>query len=392
MIYLIIKWRLRTPFSTIKQKVVIGFMKRIISFFKKEAVFCIAGILALITSLVVLPDEKYIDYIDFRVLSLLWCLMMVVEGYNRAGLFRSLAVKLLENAKNTRRLSFILVMLPFISSMFITNDVALITFVPFACLILSVGGKESMMIPVIALQTIAANLGSMLTPVGNPQNLYLYTYYDMTLEEFINCMAPLYVTALVLLMVFIFFRKKEKIMIDGLMSQRVDRLRVFVLNVLFVICILCVARVIPYYIMLIIVGLVILIIDRKIITKVDYMLLATFVFFFIFIGNVGRIEHIANFLENMLKNRELYISIALGQVISNVPAAILLSGFTEDKIDILRGVNIGGLGTLIASLASVISFRCYSATPLNNKSKYILVFTLYNIIFLAGMMFVANVL
>ena len=361
-------------------------MKKILIFLKKEVVLCVAGLLAIATSFLVLPDRYYIEYIDFRVLSLLFCLMLVVEGFKSEGFFKFLATKLLKKASNTRSLTFILVSLCFISSMFITNDVALITFVPFACLILEMSGRRDKLIFVIVLQTIAANLGSMLTPIGNPQNLYLYSYYNMSVADFILRMLPLYILAAVLLCAVILTKKKEPLSVASLDEKQSLKLgHLILLTLCFLVCILCVARVMPYYIMLALIVAVFLLYNHRLLKNVDYMLLITFVFFFVFIGNMQRIPAVAEIIRKMIDGRELIAGVLLSQIISNVPAAVLLSGFTDNAHTLLVGVNIGGLGTLIASLASIISYRAYGATKDADKGSYIKEFSIYNILFLACM-------
>lgn len=366
-------------------------------FFKKEAVLCIAAIVSLITMLFVPISAKYINYIDFRVLSLLFCLMAVVAGYEKTGVFLHLSEKLLKRTADTRSLCLILVMLCFFTSMWITNDVALITFVPFAIMLLSLTGKEKLLIPVIVLQTIAANLGSMLTPVGNPQNLYLYTYYSIPARKFFMITLPVTVVSFLLLIIAIFFIKRDKIKFhryshkgkipsiqqpDHQMEASDNQILILFYSLLFLLCLGCVLRFIDYKIMLCIVLISICIFDRIILKKVDYMLLLTFVCFFIFVGNIGSIPAIKDFLKNLIHNRELFSALLLSQGISNVPAAVLLSAFTNNYKALILGTDIGGLGTLLASLASIISYKLYCQTDDARPGKYLIIFTLINIVFL----------
>lgn len=352
-------------------------------FCKNEAVLVAAGTAAVISALFVRPDSTYISYMDFRVLALLFCLMLVVAGLKDIGVFSYLAVSLVRLVSGTRTLTLILVFLCFFSGMIITNDVALITFVPFAIMILVSSGKEHLMIPVIVLETIAANLGSMLTPLGNPQNLYLYSAYDISLFSFIITMLPLTVLSLLLIVVFTFFIKNETVAVNDIESPVKPHARsVAFYALLFLVCLLCVMRVIPYYIMLAVIFLAILIFNRKLFKNIDYLLLLTFVFFFVFVGNMQRIAAVRNLISSLIKGKELVFSIVLCQFISNVPAAVLLSGFTENVRSLLMGVNVGGLGTLIASLASIISYRAYAGTKNARKGSYIKTFSIYNLIFL----------
>lgn len=355
---------------------------KITQFLKSEAVLIIATILAIISSFIITPSLEYISYIDFRTILLLWSLMVVVQGYKEAGLFEKMTQVFTKKMNNTRLMTLILVFSCFFLAMFITNDVALITFVPFSLILLKKIEKQELMIPVIVLQTIAANLGSVLTPIGNPQNLYLYTKSGMSLIEFEQIMLPYGIISFLLLSIAIFFIKKETITDIVSDSTNLDKTKVIINSILFIISLLCVVRVIDYRIAFLIVLVVELFVDRKILKKVDYSLLITFVAFFIFIGNVKNIESVQNFLENIIAGREILISIISSQIISNVPAAILLSNFTDNMKALIIGTNLGGLGTLIASMASLISFKLVAKEKEVNTYKYVLNFTVFNVLFL----------
>lgn len=369
-------------------------MKKLVSIFKKDPVLVLSGLLALVSVFFVLPDRQYIDYIDFRVLALLFSLMCVMKGYQEIGFFQRLAQSLLKKTKNTRQLSAVLVFLCFFLSMFITNDVALITFVPFTVLILNMVGQQKLMIRIIVLQTIAANLGSMLTPIGNPQNLYLYNLSGMGFGEFLLTMLPYAALSLVLLVLCLFLQKAEAIQLgdvtfsgaaagtEGESSPALNRKALLLYTALFAVCLLCVLRLLSWQIMLAVTLAVLFLYNRRLLLKADYGLLFTFVFFFLFIGNMGRIPAVVSLLQSILTGHELAVSVAASQVISNVPAAILLSGFTANYGQLLIGVNIGGLGTLIASLASLISYKQYAALENSDSGKYMLNFTVMNILFL----------
>ena len=367
------------------------YLRSILSFFKKETVLSIAALLAFISAFFVHPSAEYLNYPDYRVLALLFCLMLVVAGLQSIGVFSYLGNLLLQKVHTTRQLAFLLTSLCFFSAMFITNDVALITFVPFAAMILTMAEQEKLLIPVISLQTIAANLGSMLTPIGNPQNLYLYSAFSIPVGTFLLNMLPLTVLSAILLTISVLLLKKHPLHTlsdqSGVSQAKspqtvpdVKKLTVYLL--LFGICLLCVARVLPWPVMLAVLIAVVFFLDRKLFAKVDYFLLLTFVCFFLFIGNMERIPAIADLLRSFIQDRELLLATLFSQCISNVPAAILLSGFTDAAKPLLYGVNIGGLGTLIASLASVISYRIYGNQKNASKGAYLKVFTLYNVIFL----------
>ena len=359
-------------------------LNRIAAFFKKEAVLCIAAILAFGSMFFVPPDAGYLDYPDYRVLALLFCLMLVIAGLQDIGLFRYLGLRFLGKIRNTGELGLLLVSLCFFGSMFITNDVALITFVPFAVMVLTMAGQRKMLIPVVVLQTIGANLGSMLTPIGNPQNLYLYTAFEIPMGTFLGCMLPLAALSLVLLVIAVLLTGREPLSVASLEpAESPDRRKLATYLVLFLVCLACVLRLLPWPVMLGILILAVFFADRGLFRKVDYFLLATFACFFLFIGNAGRIPAVSSLLRELIGGRELPAGVVLSQVISNVPAAILLSGFTDNTRPLLYGVNIGGLGTLIASLASVISYRLCGNSQGAGKGAYLKAFTLYNVVFLA---------
>lgn len=348
--------------------------------FKKEPVLCIAAILAVISACIVTPGKAYIHYIDFRTLVLLFCLMAVVAGLQKGWVFDYIAQEMLKKVHNTRSLVGILVMMCFFLSMFITNDVALLTFVPFSVMMIQKVNHKELMIYTVVMQTIAANLGSLLLPVGNPQNLYLYGLSGMGLIEFVWNMLPLWVGALVLLLIAVFFVKKLPIQTEN--TELPKRKNMIFYLILFGLCLCTVAGVLPYYYLFGVIFLAILIRDRNVLLSVDYLLLLTFVCFFIFIGNMKNVPAVTNLMEKILTGREMMMGVVFSQAISNVPAAILLSGFTTEMKALLWGTNLGGLGTLIASLASLISYKIYSRQEEHDNGKYMLVFTGMNLLFL----------
>lgn len=365
-------------------------MKKIIEFVKKETVLSIAFLMAVISACIVPIDAQYIGYMDFRVLVLLFTLMAVMGGLQSLGIFEKLSYALLKYVKSTRSLTLLLVSLCFFLAMLITNDVALITFVPFTILILEKVDKPTLLIPVIVLETIAANLGSMLTPVGNPQNLYLYGLSGLSIQEFLLHMAPATVLSFALLLICIFLQKKETITLADASqtSGKKNPVLTAYYFVLFALCLLTVAYLIPYPVLLLVSIPVLLIWDRNTLKNVDYSLLFTFISFFVFIGNMQRIPSVANMISSLVEGRELIVAFLASQIISNVPAAMLLSGFTDSYKDLLLGVNIGGLGTLIASLASLISYKYFtvharklSAESGITKGKYMIHFTIMNLLF-----------
>lgn len=386
-------------------------MKNIILFLRKETVLCVALVLAAVSAFIVPPDVKYVEYIDLRTLAILFCLMSVMAGLQKMGFFGNIAKRLLSKVKSGYSLILILVLMCFFFSMVITNDVALITFVPFTFIILNLLGQKKrnrLILQVTAMQTIAANLGSMLTPIGNPQNLYLYGKAGISIGRFILLMLPYTFLSLVLLIGwsmllggrFSMDFNSGKINMNnrsGLggadgkdaaeenSDSEIQRYRIYVYIGLFIFCLFAVGHIISWQEVLALVLVTVFVMDRDVLARVDYSLLFTFAGFFIFIGNMGRIPAFRDFLEGIIVNREVLTSIAASQLISNVPAALLLSGFTADYGNLIIGVNLGGLGTLIASMASLISYKYIAKEEPARKGAYIGMFTAGNIVFLAAL-------
>ena len=381
--------------------------EKMIHFIKQETVLVVAVLLAALSALFVIPSKEYLSYIDWRVLGILLSLMIIMSGLKKTGLFDTIGSRLLEKTKNTRQLALMLVFLCFFLSMLITNDVALFTFVPFAMIILKKCRQEKLLIPVLVLQTIAANLGSMLTPIGNPQNLYLYNLSGMGMGEFISTMLPYTLVSGALLFAAVFICCKKEPITEVLPEpergqderqpvSETEKIRNAVKNVvyltLFVLSLFVVVRVISFEIVLLLVLLIAFYMDRKVLKQVDYYLLLTFVAFFIFTGNMGNITIIRDTLQQLVTGRELGIGIIASQAISNVPAALLLSGFTTNYRSLLIGVNIGGLGTLIASMASLISYKLFAKEYNDRKGSYFSWFTVTNVIFLIILVLLAKLL
>lgn len=382
--------------------------------FQKETVCCIAFLLAVISMFFVSPSKNYISYIDFRVLALLFCLMAVVRGFSSIGVFTRLGTMLLTHVHSLRMLSALFIFLCFFFSMLITNDVALITFVPFTILVLSMAEQKKFLIPVVVLETIAANLGSMLTPLGNPQNLYLYTISGLSIGAFVRIMLPYSFVSAILLLIFILFLPKDtvstataantanstntvtasntsNVICEAVKARKNPRILFAFYLILFLLCLLTVLHILPYQILFFLVLTGFLLLDYRVLKDVDYFLLLTFLCFFIFIGNMKQISLVHELISKLLVHHEVLMGIGASQIISNVPAAILLSGFTDDYSALLIGVNLGGLGTLIASLASLISFKFYTNSNGSDTRRFLGIFTLYNVIFL-GVLFVLSLI
>ena len=352
------------------------------NFVKKNVVMVVAMAAALITCFIIPPDRAYLDYFDVKTLTCLFCVLAVVCALKNINFFYTLARKIVRVFKNARLSVLALVYITFIGSMLIANDMALLTFLPLGLFVLSSTGKGNYMAFTFIMQNIAANLGGMLTPFGNPQNLYLYTKFAIPNGEFMLIMAPPFVLSVVLITLccLIFVKPEPLALKDEKVTLPVGRTVTYLL--LFALAIAIVFRGIPYQIGLVVIPAALLFMDRKALKMVDYPLLLTFVFFFVFSGNMARIDAVRNLFSMLLEKSTLLFSVLSCQVISNVPSAILLSQFTTNYKELLLGVNIGGVGTLIASLASLITFREYTK---NNKGKtryYVLLFSAFNFAFL----------
>lgn len=406
---------------------------------RKDPVLVVAIVLAIISCAAVPPDAAYAEYVDLRTIGMLFSLMTIMAGLSRLGVFRIACRHLLSAVRGPRRLALALTLLAFFSSMLITNDVALVTFVPFALLALRTLDSPRHACFTVVMMTIAANLGSMLTPIGNPQNLYLYSTSHMALTDFLLLMLPYAAAALVLLVGAIAFfgripehaKEKAARSVDAgnpasssedgsadspatcgeadnaasatdanetpqLASDADDPapspLRVLPWAALFVLALLSVAHILPYQAIVAVTIVVALAADRRALLHVDYALLFTFIAFFVFVGNVGRIEMVSTALAQLIDGHELAVSVIASQVLSNVPAAILLSGFTSYFAALIVGTNLGGLGTLIASMASLISYKQVALVLPREKGRYFMLFTVWNIAFLAVLAVLAAVL
>lgn len=352
------------------------------SFVKKNVVMVIAMLAAIVTCFFVPPDKDYLGYFDVKTLTCLFCVLAVVCALKNIDFFYILAKKLIQVFRNARLCILALVYITFIGSMLIANDMALLTFLPLGTYVMTTTGKTKYMAFTFIMQNIAANLGGMLTPFGNPQNLYLYTKFQIPAMEFMGIMAVPFVIAILLItLCCVFFVKPEPFELkDEKIRLPVGRSVVYLL--LFILAIAIVFRGIPYLVGLVVIPVVMLFADRKALKMVDYPLLLTFVFFFVFSGNMARIDGVRSLFSFLLEKNTLLVSILSCQVISNVPSAVLLSQFTDNYKHLLLGVNIGGVGTLIASLASLITFREYTKHNKGKTGYYMLLFTAFNFAFL----------
>ncbi|MCL2063387.1 MAG: SLC13 family permease [Candidatus Cloacimonetes bacterium] len=349
---------------------------------KKNMVFVIAFIAALITSFIVPLDKKYFDYFDFKTLTCLFCVLSVVNAFRNIHFFDIIAKKIVCKFINLRSTILALVFITLIASMFIANDMALLTFLPLGYFVLTFTNKQHYMAFTFIMQCIAADLGGMLTPFGNPQNLYLYTYFHIGNIEFMKIMFLPFIISIVLIAVCCLFIKPEPLTLNNNENKTLPIKKSIIYTLLFIFSILIVFRFIPYIWGLFIVPISLLFLDKKALKQVDYPLLFTFAAFFVFSGNMSRIDAVSNFLGSLVNSHTLLVGTLSSQLISNVPSAILLSRFTENYPQLLVAVNIGGVGTLIASLASLITFREYTKNNPGKTWYYLKMFSFYNFGFL----------
>jgi len=367
-------------------------MQKAFAFIKTNAVMLIAALAAAITSIIVPPDKTYLDYFDYKTLVCLFSVLAVVCALRNIRFFYTMAKAIVRKFKNAKICILALVYITFIGSMLIANDMALLTFLPLGYFVLHTTGKEKYMAFAFIMQNIAANLGGMLTPFGNPQNLFLYSKFNIPDLEFVSIMLIPFIISIVLITLccLIFVKSEPLIIEEKAASLPIARTLLYLL--LFAFSIFIVFRVIPYQIALIVIPLALLVLDRQALLQVDYGLLLTFVFFFIFSGNMARIDAVRDFFSYLLEKNTLVFSALSCQFISNVPSAILLSQFTDNYRELLLGVNIGGAGTLIASLASLITFREYSKQDPGHTLRYIIKFSLFNFAFLGILILICSII
>ena len=349
-------------------------------FSRKNTVMVIAAFAAFVTCFIIPLDKEYLSYIDFKTIACLFGVLAVVRALRNLRFFYKIASGIVKKFKTTRRAIIALVYITFIGSMLIANDMALLTFLPLGYYVLRTTNQEKHMAFTFIMQNIAANLGGMLTPFGNPQNLFLYTKFEIPTGEFMKIMAPPFIVAIVMITICCLFVKDEALeIVDDEIILPFGKTSIYLF--LFALSIMMVFRGVSYFWGAVIIAVSIFFMDKYALKKVDYPLLLTFVFFFVFAGNMGRIDAIREFFGFLLEKNTLIVSTLSCQVISNVPSAILLSQFTDNYRELLWGVNIGGAGTLIASLASLITLREYTKRNKGKTKEYIIKFTGYNVLF-----------
>lgn len=358
-------------------------MQRLFYLFKTNLDLNIALILALTTSFGQnVTFQRTIEGLNTKILLLLFCLMMVVAGFRKLGVLDFLYQKSFILVKDVRSLARLFIFINFFFSMLITNDVALIIFVPLSLKVFVNLDRNDLIIPVVSLETIAANMGSMLTPIGNPQNLFIYTFYKYNLLEFFSITGPIFIVCGLLLIMFSHSIDKQILHIDRSVKTHLPKFRTTAFTMMFLICILAVMRVIDVYTMAVMVICSIAVVDKSLFKSADYKLLLLFVLLFIFVSNMCSYAFVVGVSHDFVKNYEFFVSLCLSQIISNVPTTVMLAEFAMDSDSLLKGVNVGGLGTIVASMASLISFKAYMKIDGALPLYYLKKFTKYNIKFL----------
>lgn len=362
-----------SQFTTIKNSKINSF----IEFLKKECVLIVSLLLAFVSCFIATPK---LSYIDFKVLVLLFNLMIIVAAFNDLNVLDSVAIKLLKKCKSYTSISAALIFMTFISAMIVTNDVALLTFVPLSIVIAKKANLD--ILKIVIFQTLAANLGSSFTPMGNPQNLFIYSFYNLIPIDFFKITAPILFLSTILLLVLIIKDKRINLSVDLDKIEVGNKNHIIIFSILFAVILLSVFHIVDYKLTFLLIIIVVMLLNNKLFNKVDYSLLITFVAFFIFVGNISTLDSVKAFMESLLHSSKstFVYSILSSQVISNVPSTMLLSGFTVHFKELLLGVNIGGMGTLIASLASVISYKIYTSEFNKDNNRYIKIFTFYNVL------------
>lgn len=368
---------------------------KIKKFISLQTVLFVSLICALASMFIVKPSNEYLSYINFSTLILLFCLMSAVAGFNRTGIFIKISSFLTSKCHSSRLLMFIMMNICFFSSMIITNDVALITFVPVTISLFCSAGINSKnnLIFAVIIETVSANLGSMMTPIGNPQNIFICSKYGLSSSGFFKTMIPYGIVSWIILSLMTFMISDSGIQpLESNSNNKIPKFKTAIYSLMFIICIMTVSGFINQYICLLVNIILIFISDCRVLLKVDYALLLTFICFFIFSGNIGNIEKIQSLISSFINGNEIIASALTSQVISNVPSAVLLSGFTDNAEKLLVGVNIGGIGTPVASLASLISYKYYMKSENSRGMKYIGLFILINIIILFVMLLMSQII
>lgn len=360
------------------------------TFIKKEVVLSVAIILTIITCFFVHISKEYLNYFDYKTLISLFCMLAVVAGLKSTNIFELISRKIIGLFRTRRGIIYSLVFGTYFFDMIVANDMSLITFLPLSYIVLHSTKNDKYLAFTFIMQTIAANMGGMITPYGNPQNLYLYSYYNISTIEFFKILFLQSITVAILLWICCSFISNEPLKVKK-SKIIIDKNNLTIYSVLFVLVILTIFRLVPYILTLLIVVVAILIKDRKRFKYIDYALIATFCVFFIFSGNISRIPQVQEFISKIVTNNTLLAGIISCQFISNVPTAIFLSKFTANYRDLLISVNIGSLGILISSLASLITLKEFLKHQPKRFWKYLAMFTIFNTLFLVILLIVTRI-
>ncbi|MBQ7503544.1 citrate transporter [bacterium] len=365
------------------------------SFWRSETVFCIAAAAALLSACRIHPSLNYFKYVNFGVLEMLFCLMAAAAGWQKIGIFNNIAIFLNHNIKKRLWTSYLLTAACFVSALLITNDVALIIFVPFTIKVLGTERQKELILTVV-METVASNLGSMLAPIGNPQNLFIFSFYKMDAGDFMSFMLPWWIVSFILISLtylassFMFAKESAEESQSDYLNIPAGGLLLY--SAVFVFCLLAIAKVISAECCFVMTLACLLVKDRSALKKIDYVLLLTFVCFFVFVGNLSAMADVRMLISRILNGHELIVGALTSQIISNVPAAVMLANFTAESKDLLLGVNLGGLGTLVGSLASLISSKLYSKSQNSRSGMYLLIFSLINFVFLLVLLSAAEIM
>lgn len=366
-----------------------GVAEKAFCWLRSQPVLAVAALAALASMLFVPPNPSYIDYFNWHTLLCLFAMLAVLNGFRQVGAFRALASLLVERFSTLRSVVLVLVLVTFFGSMFLTNDMALLTFLPLTAMVLSSCGQDKHILLVFVMQTLAANLGGMILPFGNPQNLFLFSYYGLDLGQFVSVLlAPFLASLALVVAVCLVAFKPVPLDLGVAAALSFDRGQFVALIALFAVVVSMVFDAVPNVVGAVVVACVLLVLGRgDALRRVDYALLATFACFFIFSGNLANIPAVQQALHTLLAQGAFVLGLLASQVISNVPAAVLLAPFTSDWQGLLLGVDIGGLGTPIASLASLITLAEFNRCIPGQAGRFLLVFAVLNITFLAVLVF-----
>lgn len=357
-------------------------MSKIKSWCRANAMLVISLLAAVVTAFFVPPDRDYLGYYDLKTLACLFCVLAVVGALRDLHIFSALSQRMVHTFSTVRGVCTALVVITMFGSMLLTNDTALLTFLPLGWFVLSSTGQEKHTALLFILQNCAANLCGMITPFGNPQNLYLFSYYGLSTKTFFSAMLPPFILSTVLILLCCLAFPKDRLSVPEAQAT-VDSRRAVIYGGLFCLAVAMVLRLVPYILGLAVIVLALWLLDRHALKTVDWGLLATFAAFFTFSGNLARMEPVRVLFARLLSHGTTLISALTCQIISNVPAAILLSRFTQDARALLVGVNVGGAGTLVASLASLITFREYTRRVPNGGKQFLFLFSGISFAFLA---------